>query len=334
MRQLSETSGPQIHAAVREITSWRSLLLVGFTFLSLLRSLSAGPPATWEVMRIYVREDEVGTLVPLDYSPVEIEDLAAALKREEARRNQVLLESPRIANAFYVAHCTLDHLTSNQSRWQIVAQQSDASMLLGDLSCALKTAANVPVEDQSLIRNLRFSVDGQAELAGIKTESNYWFGFSCSPTEPISQQFGAQQAIFQVRVPPATLGRMLISTPESLNLSSPDVVVVKITDPKSMLPESWPVASFTEGSELSWYMVHISGQSEFRLQAESVARKDAFAYEQFMRNAVLSYDVTPSGLTVVGQFAIERRAASRPISLQVDKSLRIKAITVAANGDV
>ena len=53
-------------------------------------------PDNWQVLRIFVPVEEVGSLVPIDYNPVEIEDLAGALAREATRRSQ-LQSSPHIS---------------------------------------------------------------------------------------------------------------------------------------------------------------------------------------------------------------------------------------------
>ena len=49
----------------------------------------------WQVLRIFVPEEEVGALVPNDYNPVEIEDLAEALSHEATRRSQLQARPPK-----------------------------------------------------------------------------------------------------------------------------------------------------------------------------------------------------------------------------------------------
>ncbi len=295
------------------------LLLAAWNQLT--RCGPAAPPPAWEVIRIYVREDEVGSLVPQDYSPVEIEDLRSALKREDVRRSQKLLDSPRIADAIYVAQCSLDALGSTQSRWQVSSPQADASLSLGVLSCALKNAAVVPADDQSLVKNLRFTVDGQSTLSGIGPQSTYWFGFSCSPTKSANHQ-----SIFEMRLPAATFGRLLLAAPENIQLSSPDVVVKKITDPRLHLPTDWPSLPAVENCY--WYLLHVSGRDSFRVVAESTNRKDAFAFQQFVRSANLTYDVSSAGLDVTGEFALERIDNSKLLELRLSQALRVKKITL------
>ena len=97
----------------------RFVVCLGFCVASIVSHFSSAARAQirddWQVLRIFVPEEEVGALVPNDYNPVELEDLAGALSREAIRRSQ-LQSSPHIADALYIVRCSAENLASDQSR--------------------------------------------------------------------------------------------------------------------------------------------------------------------------------------------------------------------------
>ncbi len=274
----------------------------------------------WQVLRIFVPEEEVGSLVPKDYNPVEIEDLAGALAREATRRSQ-LQSSPHIAEALYVIRCSAENLVSDQSRWSIKSPLANASLKLEEISVALRNSGATPADDKPLLPNLRYSTDGAPTLAKILGDANYWFGMSSGPTAS-----SGNQSIYDLRLPAATLARMLISAPESLQITSPDVMVTQISNPREFLPDNWPNIAAVEGQR--WFLIHLSGKSKFRLITEVSERKDALDYQHFARRSSLVYSASEKGLAVSADFEFERLSSVSSLEVLLDKALRVRSLTL------
>lgn len=274
----------------------------------------------WQVLRIFVPEEEVGSLVPIDYNPVEIEDLSEALAREASRRTQ-LQSTPHIAEALYVVRCNGENLVSDQSRWTIKSPLVNGALKLEEISVALRNSGSTPAEDKPLIPSLRYSTDGTTSLSKITGDANFWFGMSSVPSSSVGNQ-----SIYNMRLPSATMARMLISAPESMQISSPDVIVTPISNPRDHLPESWPSLATAEGQR--WFLVPLSGKSKFRLLTEMSERKDALDFQHFVRRSSLAYSASEKGLSVSADFEVERLSETGVLTVQLDKSLRIRAVTV------
>lgn len=274
----------------------------------------------WQVLKIFVPEEEVGSLVPNDYNPVELEDLAEALAREATRRTQ-LQSNPHIAEAIYVVRCSTESLVSDQSRWSVKSPKNNASLKLDEISVALRNSGSTPVDDKPLGPSLRYSTDGTATLSRITGDTNYWFGMSSVPTAN-----AGGRSTYDMRLPTATMARMLVSYPESMQISSPDVVVTQVSNPRDFLPDSWPSLATTDGQR--WCIVHLSGKSKFRLITEVTERKDALAFQHFVRRTSLVYSASTKGLAVSADFEVERLSATTALQLLLDRSLRVRSVTV------
>ncbi len=281
-------------------------------------------PDDWQVLRIFVPEEEVGSLVPNDYNPVELEDLARALAREATRRSQ-LQSSPHIAEAIYVLRCSSETLTSDQSRWFVKSPLPNASLKLDDISVALRNSGLTPSEDKPLLPSLRFLTDGTTSISKIVGDTNYWFGMSLGSTANIGNQF-----IYDFRLPAATMAKMLISAPESTIISSPDVVVTQVSNPREYLPENWPNLPSSEGHR--WYIVHLSGKSKFRLATEITGRNDQLDFEHYVRRSSLVYTASEKGLELLADFELERLSSTTSLQMNLDKSLRTRSITINGTG--
>lgn len=276
----------------------------------------------WEVWRIFVPAEDVGKLVPLDYNLIEVDELAAALKREAELRSESTSLEPHIAESIYVVRASADNLISDQSRWMVRSESAATKLKLDALSVALRNSGVTPTEDKQLLSSLRYSVDGQATVANVAGDSNYWFGFSASPTS-----IQGKQAAYELSLPPATMAKFLVSVPENMSISSPDVIVSAVDDPRVYLPESWPSLAAYEGHR--WYLIYLSGKSQFRLLTETLERKDSLTYRQFVRRAALAYIASNKSVTLSADFEVERMSAVEPLRLSLDAALKIRSL--AAN---
>ena len=284
------------------------------------QSACAQTNAEWDVWRIFVPAEDVGKLVPLDYNLIDVDELAAALKRESERRSEVPSVEAYLAESIYVVRANTDGLISEQSRWTVRSESDSARMKLKDLSVALRNSGITPVDDKPLLPNFRYSVDGTATLANIAGDTNYWFGFSAS-----SNAAQGKQLVYDLVLPPATMSKWLVSAPENLNVSSPDAIVTAIDDPRLYLPEAWPSLASYEGQR--WYLIHLSGKSQFRLVTETIERKDVLSYQQYVRRAALAYIASNKGLTLSADFEVERFSTVDPLRISFDSSLKIRSLT-------
>lgn len=286
-------------------------------------NLAAQPPSDWEVLRIFVPESDVGALVPQDYTLVELDALQEELRLEAARRDELLLDGPRIDSATYVVQLVNGNLVSEASRWRVTAPRAESTLRLENLGLALRSSSYTPLGHYSLISNLKYSLDGVATLSGIPTEANYWFGFSCSP-----RRSSGTETLFDVELPKATVGRMLIATPDNVQLSSADVVIRSVDDVRQELPDDWPVFNGFESGR--WHLIHLSGMAKFGINVQVTSKRDAFTFQRLVRKSDLSYQMSSAGLSVSADFELDRVSDSEPLLLGLESTLRLRSASCDA----
>jgi hypothetical protein len=296
-----------------------TLLLIG---LMASNSLLAQTPASgnsWEVMRIFVAERDIGSMVPRDYSPVLMETFTKDLQRESERRRQAELDAPHIEDALYVVRLQNGSLVSDNSKWSIQSNRPNASFSLEGCTLSLRAPVIQNADQQSLISSLRFSSDGSASIAGIKGNSDFWFGFSAAPTRQV-----VNQSTFQLSLPKSTISRMILSVPDNVQVSSTDVNVRRIEGPMPFVPDGWPSSTSTPpGSH--WYFLNLSGLGKFSLTATVTEKKDFASHNYFIRRSNLAYVVDPGGVRLNADFEFGQPTAATELSLKIDKSLKLRA---------
>ncbi len=299
---------------------WATMLLLVWN----VALAAAAPPRRWEVMRIYIPADpdQTSQLVPSDYTPIEIEELASELSAEAKRRKESLLAAPSLDEAIYVARLDGDMLVSDQSVWKLNSNNSRQPLQVGQVSVALRDAYDVPVGGEQLSEHQRFAPNGDIELILPDGDVERWFGFS------VGSQRRASRQVFDLHLPAAPLARMLIAAPPAANISSGDVVVERIQDAAEFLPEGWLANSTSSDSARQWWLVHLSGRANFELMVESRSSDNATWYQHRLRSAQVDYVVSAEQLQVRGKFILETDQINSPLRLKFAQQLRIGEVLV------
>ena len=144
----------------------------------------------------------------------------------------------------------------------------------GKLSFAVTRARGLSREFNQLVEQIRMSPTGDVAV-DVAEEKSFWFGFQ-------AQMSSTQD--FQFRIPIANQAFLLLSTLDSVNLSSPEVIVEPVASPLSYLPENWPDTSNLARSSISasrqWWLIHLGGVEQFSLKVSEneLASNDWFRH--------------------------------------------------------
>lgn len=295
----------------------------------------------WEVGKILLREDENGKQIPTDYWPIEIRELDRRLELIRSQRLRRALNPAFLEEAIYVAFLHRDWLASDKSLWQFRCDDAQRTITVRGISFALMDARNMPENGTQLFSsNTRFGNDGSLELESASNHDSRWFGFQCIPSEIA----GAKK--FEMRLPPALLGRMLIACDSSLTISSPDVVVEPIDAPEKYLPANWGGLSLPSGTTsertvsiasaasgegpVRWWMVNLSGVSSFSLYSGTADGDDTSQVLHALSQTELRYTFDENSVSVLASFEHVGRNR-QPHQIRLHPSLRL--IEATSNAD-
>ncbi|MCA9133804.1 MAG: hypothetical protein KDA45_11645, partial [Planctomycetales bacterium] len=285
----------------------------------------AAPPHGWEVLRVFIWDepDQLNRLVTRQYTPVLIEELERQLAEENELRKESLLESPMLDEALYVARLDGEFLVSEQSRWKLSGKSASQPFSLGNVSISLRPA-RVAAEEPQLLDHVQFSPNGALELLLPGGKLKRWFGFSLHSAQR------AQQRSFRLRLPAAASGKMLISAPASVELSSRQVVVEKVETPTSLLPGDWTVGSLpSAGTASQWWHVNISGVSNFELTMQRPAAANTTWYKHLVRESTVDYQAGEKMLFAHARFVVAGgQRPSLPLRLRTGSQLRLQEVLV------
>ncbi len=285
----------------------------------------AAPPQDWEVMGIFFPADQQRQVVPRFYMPIELEDLDTKLAQESQRRQEAMLNTPTLAEAIYIARLDGELLSSDQSVWRFARIPQPQTFRLGRVSIALRDAYGLSSEREQLLDRLRFDSQGALELDVSDMNSECWFGFQ------VSAQRDSDGKLFELRLPAATVGKMLVQTPQHVGLSSPDVAVEPIEDYTTQIPSSWPAGRENTrplGPSSRWWLVSLSGKSSFRLSVATVQSADSSAYKHTLRSALIEYLVDDEHATATCKFELANGTVSNPLRIGMSTLFHIRSILV------
>ncbi len=311
--------------------------LLGLWFLTMLHAPSsfawATPPNNWEVMRVFVRDDpeQISRIVTRHYATVLLVDLARELAEHNASRKVSLLKTPVLEEAIYIARLEGDLIISDQSRWKLSGPQRPQPMDLGTLSLALRTPRGIAPGGLQLADHALFSPSGGIELPIPVDQAPYWFGFS------VSSQLRESERVFTFGVPPAVTGKLLLSTPTSVELSSPTLVIEKVTSLGDQLPNNWTGTSVSgtsvsgtsvasSGSTGQWWLVHLGGVSQVELLANQKGDDNRTRFKHLVRSATVDYLGSSHQLDARAKFVVAGYQVSNPLRLRVSHELKIESV--------
>lgn len=297
----------------------------------------------WDVVIVPVREEEQTYQIPNDHWPIEISELRQRLDRAFNERSRRQLNPPQLAEAIYVASIQRDGLISERSRWQFHCEECAGELVVGHVSCALTDARNLPEGGKQLSLGLQFRTDGTVQLrpdamqSPGESEFTGWFGFQSHPV----QIAGGDR--FDLELPPALQGRMLIATEPTLTLRSPQVVVQAIDSPLEHLPEDWGTnvppsvaagdrASITSsspalGGKVKWWLVQLSGVSNFTLISESGLVNGDEKPQFVVSTADLNYSIDRNRIRLAANFQLAG-SSRQPLKIRLHPALRLVSVTM------
>lgn len=278
----------------------------------------------WDVIRIFIPEDQTGRLVNRNYQPVDIDELSDLLRRERDRRNVALLDAPQLEEAFYLARLEEDTLFSEQSRWVFSGRTTARPMVVGDVSLALRQARGLPVGSEQLLDYQQITSFGDIELMLDGERVVRWFGFSKRPETPRGK-------LFEFRLPVATSARMLIATDNMTELASDDIVIQRIANPNQHIPSDWPASTglALNGSVgRQWWLLHLSGENRFDLNVTRKESNQENWFKHVIDASAINYQIGSSVVNVEARFRLQEGFAAPSIRCSLSSALRVSRVLV------
>ncbi len=309
---------------------WLSCWLCCFAAVTLGGGAAlAAPPENWEVMRVFVRDqpDQISRLVTRHYATVLLDDLARELSEHDSLRKLATLQAPALQESLYVARLEGEQIVSDQSRWTVEGNTQTQPLELGRISLALRTPRGLDASRALLLDRVQFTAAGGVELRPSTTNTTYWFGFLASAQS--SSGSAATQRRFRFQVPPAPTAKLLIATADNIELQSNSVVVQKLAGLREELPEDWPDnAAAPAGGASQWWLVHLSGVSEFELLAKQQSGARLSDYTHLVRSAQIDYVGSESELQAHARFLLVGSATASALRVRLASNLKVESINV------
>jgi hypothetical protein len=285
--------------------------------------IRAAAPQDWEAMAIYFPADQQRKIVPNNYVPIELAKLQEKLAAEGERRKSALLNAPELAEAVYIVQLDKDQLVSDCSLWRFVGMPSKTPFALGQVSFALRDARGMPAGYEQLSKDLRFESGGGLEVVYPSNAAERWFGF-VNIAQPESEGRS-----FDIRVPAATLARMLVAAPRQYELSSADVAIEAIANPADYFPTQWPME---QGRLLDaadrWWLINLSGKSRMGLTVTPVVADDSMWHKHTLRSADTEYTIGDETIALSATFDFAASSNGSPVRLRFSDGLRVKDVLV------
>lgn len=283
----------------------------------------AEPNDDWDVMRVFIEEDDKRALIRNGYELIEIDELSRLLREEQARRKAALLEVPRLEEATYVARFENGTLLSDLSSWIFSGKTITRPLRLNETSVAIHPAFGLSSAEKQLVDEHAIDGEGHIELELQGGREQYWFGFSVLPTDDRKQEF-------RINLPIATNARMLIETAASSELVSDDVVVEKISSPSAFLPEDWrsesSLSSLGGSTTSQWWLVNLSGRADFSLTFRTVRDANENWFKHVVKSANIDYTAGEEWLDLTATFQMASVSSATPVRLRLSKHARISSV--------
>lgn len=249
------------------VVAW--VLLASVARISCGQQTPAEPGAELNFVRVFVPADQLsqvlkGQVDGVSYTTVPILELEELLESRFAKQRAEVIQTPHLSDALYIVRLEDGVLKSELSRWLFEGKSGELN--IGDVNFAIQPPAS-KVQSPPIFYTAGGDIEIRLEEREDENANARWFGFSASPSPLDERQF-------TLRLPIATQASMLIATPANMGLVSKDVVIEPAGDITKQMPADWPQqATPMEGTDTSWWRVHLAGVSRFTL--ESVSKEDA-----------------------------------------------------------
>ncbi|GIW97068.1 MAG: hypothetical protein KatS3mg111_0401 [Pirellulaceae bacterium] len=308
--------------------SWiRQFAVLGWLWLGSLGCLHAQSvvaetggegTAEWQVMKIYAPADQISRIVSSDYVLISLDELDAALRESVQRKRVATTERPYLREAVYVARLERNQLVSDLSRWTFAGRTRNGPFNVGDLSLALTAPRGLPTTNDSLLEHMVVNPGGDLLVDWSGPVAERWFGFSVVGE-------GNQ---FDVRIPPAAAATMLVSTPQLVEIDSPDVVIERLDSLADHLPPGWPLANVLLGSQVGrqWWILRLSGTHRFKLTLRTGRGVDDGRAPIIARAAQIEYRLGVAETLIQSRYELAPLGASGALALQVETGVRLRSV--------
>jgi hypothetical protein len=301
------------------------VLLLGWLSVGLLgwgrASAADDPPRNWQVLRLYVPEEQVDAVVTPDYLAIQLNDLQRLLAEEAQRRRQLADQPVGLDQAIYIARLEGQHLRSQASRWEVTMPASGV-LDLARPSFAIEDQPVAGFEQSGLSSALRTTRDGQMQLMGPPQRRQWWFAFSAR-----AQVLHSQRSDFNLALPRAALGLLLVAVPDDVTLTG-DVPVARADTLDGLLPEDWPREA-TPGLPTGhhWHAVLLSGRASCALRVTPTRKPSSAAFDTVVESLESEYQLAAAGLQATARFKLGPQRGDL-LRVRVEHPLKVRSIRV------
>lgn len=279
---------------------------------------------SWDVVNILVPEDLQEQKLPNDYWPFDKVELEKKLDEMRQLELQRQLSPMVLSEAVYIGTLNHDTLSSELSGWRFSGGSAGDTANLGKVSVAMRDARGLPDGLAQLSDWQWFSSDGAVHVELDRLSAWRWFGFQAVADRQ------SQVRRFTLDLPRALKSCMLLSVDGNLKLSSEDVVVVPVEDPKLHLPSDWPTevkVDVREGiGQHRWWFLNLAGVARFTLEVDMLATPGFSTRLHSLKRESHRYSLSQRRIDVVSHFEFASGGLGQPIHLRLEKNHRIKTI--------
>ncbi len=280
----------------------------------------------WEIGKVYVPEDNpeiFNAFIPRDFWPIELKELNEKLELHQQQMLKQELNPVVLESAIYVATVNRELILSDNSYWKFSGFSSSGLVRVGRVSFALRDAKGNRAEQPQLSSVNRFDAEGLIEVESSNLENPLWFGFQLAP------EVEEKRRLFSFELPRAKLGSMLISADSNLVLSSEQVVVEPIANPKDVLGDRWPQSLEPRlQPRQTWWHVHLSGVTKFELAISESVVDRGHSFHHAISSCTINHLIGPDSITSNAIFQLASESGGLPIQLKLDPSQRVRSLTV------
>lgn len=280
----------------------------------------------WEIGKVFVPEDNpeiFNAFIPRDFWPIELKELNEKLELHQQQMLKQELNPAVLDLAMYVATVNRELILSDNSYWKFSGFSSNGLVRVGHVSFALRDAKGNRAEQPQLSSVNRFDTEGLIEVESNNLDNPLWFGFQLAP------EVEENRRLFSFEIPRAKLGSMLISADSNLVLTSEQVVVEPISNPKEVLGDRWPPSLEPRlQPRQTWWHVHLSGVTRFDLAISESVVDRGHSFHHAISSCTINHQIGPDSITSNATFQLASESGGLPIQLKLDPSQRVRSLTV------
>ncbi len=303
--------------------SWIVWVVIALLFVWSKQLFAQADRGEWDVGRVYIPTENQESFIPNDFWPIELRELNDKLAQHEAQVLQQRVNPLILDRAVYLASINRDLIVSENSYWKFSGYHSGSQIRVGNVSFALRDAKGNLADQRQLSSVHRFDVDGTIDLETTSIEAPFWFGFQAAPTIEDSRR------IFDFDLPRAKLAVMLISAESGLQLSSNQVVVEPVANPRPYLGENWPLAIEPRlQPRQTWWVAHIAGVDKFTIEISEGLTDRGQVYQHALSSVAITHQVSPDSVSSTATFQLATESKGVPFQIRLAANQRVRALLI------